>query len=448
MASFSSLSIGLSALYAQRRAIDVTGQNIANVNTEGYSRQRVEMVAESGPVVPALFSRYEGSGLGVRSADVRRLRDQFLEARAHQEHATSAHLEHLAVSLGRIEMAYTEPSDTGLAAQLADFWAGWDDVGLRPGDLAARSQLIERAHTLTTSFRQLDRGLEALRETSIEQLSAIVAEVNAVAGRIADLNGTIQAASAAGLSPNDLMDQRDLLALQLASQVGATVRPGDGGSLDVFIGGMAIVRSTAVEALEAQVVGGPPPTARVVWADDGLAATVGGEALGHLETANQLVPAQRAELLAVAQRLHDDVNAIHATGYDLAGAPGGAFFQMGPGGISVDTALAGDPSLVAASSTAGALDGSIAQQLAAQNGPDGLYRELVVRLGVTSQTAGRRLEVQDAILRQLDIARASEAGVNIDEEMTNLVAFQHAYSAAARYLTVVDELLETVVRLV
>lgn len=448
MGTFDGLNIGLSALYAQRRAIEVAGQNIANVNTEGYSRQRSEMVAESGPVVPALFSRYEGTGLGVRSVEVERMRDQFLEARAHREHGADAYLGQVQVTMDRIELAYAEPSDTGLASQLADFWAGWDDVGLSPTDPAARSQLLERATTLTSTFQQLDQALADLGAASVEQLTAAIQEVNAIAGRIADLNGNIRSATAAGLNANDLIDQRDLLAMQLAEHVGATVRPGEGGSLDVYVGGMALVRSTSVEQLTVEVGAGPAFAARVAWVDDGLTATVGGRAQGLLETNNDIVPAQRAELLAVAQRVHDDVNAIHVTGFDQSGAAGVPFFQMGPTGITVNPLVAGDPTRIAASSSPGAIDGSVAQQLAAQDGPDGLYRELVVRLGVAAQTTNRRVEVQDAIVQQLDAARESEAGVNIDEEMTNLVSFQHAYSAAARFVTVVDDLLETLIGMV
>jgi flagellar hook-associated protein 1 FlgK len=211
---------------------------------------------------------------------------------------------------------------------------------------------------------------------------------------------------------------------------------------------MALVRATTVEALEVEVGPGPAFTARVAWVDDGLTAAVGGTAQALLETNNDLVPDQRAELATVAQQLHDDVNAIHLTGFDQNGAAGTAFFQMGATGIEVSPAVAADPKLIAAASTPGAIDGSIAQQLATQKGPDVLYRQLVVRLGVGAQTVNRRVEVQDAILQQLDGARESEAGVNIDEEMTNLVSFQHAYSAAARYVTVVDDMLETLIGMV
>src|SRR3546814_10376118 len=92
--------------------------------------------------------------------------------------------------MGRFELGFAEPSDTGIGAQLAEFWAGWDDVGLNPADPAARSQLLERATTLASSFQQLDSTLAGLGSSSVEQLEATITEVNSTAGRIADLNGT------------------------------------------------------------------------------------------------------------------------------------------------------------------------------------------------------------------------------------------------------------------
>lgn len=448
MGTFDGLSIGRSALLAQRRAIDVAGQNLANVNTDGYSRQRVDLVADSGPVVTALFAKPEGGGMGVRVVGVDRLRDAFLEARAHREHAVAGYLGEVQRTYEQLELALAEPGDTGLGAALADLWAGFDDVGLHPGDTAARSQLLERAATLTASFRHLDDTMSALADRSLEELGALVTQVQATAGRIADLNGSIRSAVASGLSPNALMDERDLLALELSQQVGATTRANEDGSLDVYVGGMALVRSSAVEPLALVVHPGPPPSGSVVWADDGLTAPVGGRAQGLLETAGTIVPQLRGDLAALAQQVHDEVNALHGTGFDLDGDPGEPFFVLGPNGLQVNPLVAGDPRRIAAAATPGTLDGSVATRLAELSGPDQRYRELVVRLGVAAQSTNRRVGIQDAIVRQVDAARESVAGVSIDEEMTDLVAFQHAYSAAARFVTVVDELLETIIRMV
>src|SRR3546814_116743 len=354
--------------------------------------------------------------------------------------------------MGRIELGFAEPSDIGLAAQMADFWAGWDDVGLNPSDPAARSQLLERATTLASGFQQLDSTLAGLGASSVEQLQATIAEVNATAGRIAELNGTIRTAVSSGLSPNDLMDQRDLLVLQLSDQVGATARPGADGAIDVYVGAMAIVRSSSVEELAVEVTADAvtgEPQVDVVWKDDRLDATVGGRSKALIETHNVIIPDQRDAIAGVADELRAVVNGVHMAGYDEAGV-GGIEFFVGVAGRWTGTADSFDnPSPMAASGVPGGkVDGGNARKMAEQIGPDTSYRDVVVQLGVESQTITRRTQMQQTITDQLDAERESVSGVNIDEEMTNLVAFQHAYSAAARFVTTVDEMLDTLIRMV
>ena len=444
MSDFSGLNIALSALYAQRRALDVTGQNVANVNTEGYTRQRVNMVSDSGPLTAAIHSRYTGTGQGVRSEDVQRLRDQFLELRGYEEHATDSALRRTASNLQMAELAFGEPADTAIAAQLADFWAGWDDVANRPDDVAARAQLVQRATTLASSLNQLDGTLGALSNSALASMNATIAEVNAMAEGVAELNSRIQSAVNGGFSATDLQDQRDLLITRLSERVGVTIRPGEAGSMDVFVDGTAIVRGPRAEQLQVEVA--VSPVARITWVKDGAPAGTSGEVGGLLNTVNDVLPRYRAGLDAVATRLANDVNALHVTGYDRAGNPGGAFFVLGPTGISVSAAIVADPSLVAASAVpGGGRDGSLAARMAELNGADTEYRDLVVRLGVEAQTANRRVEIQAAITAQIDAARESEAGVNLDEEMTNMLAYQHAYDAAARLMSTIDGMLDTLI---
>lgn len=445
MGDFSSLNIGLSSLLAQRRAIGVTGHNLANVGTAGYSRQRVEFASNAGPITPALFARYEGTGVGVSSGTITRLRDQFLELRGYQEHAAEGRVRTVQVTLARVETAFAEPSDTGLAAQMADFWAAWDDVANRPEDLAARSQLLERAATLSFNFRRLDGELATLRTTTIDQLDSTVAEVNSFAARVAELNGTIQSTLLSNLNASDLLDQRDLLVSRLAERVGVTIRPGEAGIVDVFVGGTALVRGTAFEQLRVSVGTDSAQTVSVDWVKDGLPASVSGTTGGMLDTVNDIVPRYRTALGGVADVLVTDTNAVHQTGYDLDGNAGVEFFVLTPQGIELNPAVAGAPRKVAAAATPGTLDGSVASRLAASTGADQVYRQLVVGLGVEAQSANRRVEIQSAITSQIDGAREAQSGVNLDEEMTNLVAYQHAYDAAARFITAVDEALSTLI---
>lgn len=445
--SFDGLRIALSSLQAQRRALEVTGQNVSNVATDGYSRQRVALAANAGPSVPAAFSRSTAAGAGVLATGVVRSRDAFIDVRSAQEHAVDAGLRELRSSFDRIELAFGEPSDNGLGAQLADFLAGWADVANRPDDMAARNQLVQRGETLAASFAHVDGTLTAIRATAIEELQASVRDVNAVAGTIAELNQRIDAAKAAGLSPNDLMDQRDLAANQLASSVGAVIRPAEDGVVDVYVGGTAIVRGSRSNDLQVFVANDPAQTVSVVWAKDQQPAPVGGAAGGLVATATTIVAGYRAALGSVATALHDEVNALHDDGFGLDGGTGRDFFELdAAGALIVAPALAADPSLIAASATLGATrDGSVARTIAATLTAEAGYRDLIVRLGVDAQTATRRVEIQAAITDQVDATRESISGVDIDEEMTDMIMYQHAYEAAGRLLTAVDELLDTLI---
>ena len=446
MSDFGALSVGLSGLLAHRKALDVAGHNLANVNTPGYSRQRVDLRAQTNPITAAIFAGSTGVGKGVQAGTAYRLHDQFVELRALQEHSTDASLKQSQQVLTQIELAVNEPSDTGLSAQLNTFFAAWHDVANRPDDLAARQQLIETAGTLAASFQQLDGSLSALAENANYELNASVVDVNTTAAQVADLNDRILASVNADFPAGDLMDQRDQLIQHLAEKVGATVRPQENGVIDVYIGTNALVRGNRTDVLRVDSTT-TPGVSTVLWDRLGVAATPGGSVGSLQASVNTTIPSYRAALTAVEQQLTTDVNAIHTTGFDLNGAAGVAFFQMGPNGISVNPAVAADPKLLAVAATAtGLRDGSIAAKLASLTGPGNAYNAFILHLGIESRTVNRQVSTQSAVTEQVDAARESMSGVNIDEEMTNMVAIQHAFDASARFLTAVDSMLETLIK--
>ena len=147
MSTFSGLNTATTALWAQRRALDVTGQNIANVNTEGYSRQRVDLQALGGSAVPAFYSTSPGIGGGVSADDVTRIRDAFLEGRGHTEHANGARLTAEAERLQLVEQAFREPGDTGIQSLLSDMWSGWEDVANQPQGRGRPRSGLQRLET-------------------------------------------------------------------------------------------------------------------------------------------------------------------------------------------------------------------------------------------------------------------------------------------------------------
>jgi flagellar hook-associated protein FlgK len=457
VSTFSGLNAATTSLWTQRRALDVTGQNIANVNTEGYSRQRAEMQAIGGSPVPAFYSKSTGIGAGVNADKVIRIRDAFLEGRGHTETANSARLTAVNETYELVEQAFREPGDTGIQSLMADMWAGWGDVANHPDDPAARGQVIQRLNTLVGGIQFSQAQLGAQWDQTRENLGVLVQDVNASAQTVAQLNQAIQRALQSGVPANDLMDKRDLLVTKLADQIGATVRPQDNGVVDVMVGGISLVAGSTATAFEVtgsidpDTVSLDPP--RVVTAGSGYAVRPGGRAEGQLTALNDILPGYRAQLDTIAQNLATSINGLHTSGFDAAGNAGTDLLGPVPGPVTAAslTVLISDPSLIAASSVGGSAntDNGMAKQLAAlrqsTTGTDAQYRAMIVELGVQASVSDRNLGIQQVITAQVDAARESVAGVNIDEEMTNMLSYQHAYSAAGRLVTAIDEMLDVLI---
>jgi flagellar hook-associated protein FlgK len=464
MSTFSGLNTALSSLYAQQRAIDVTGQNVSNVNTDGYSRQRTDMTSLGGNAVPAIFSTSPGIGAGVSANNVIRIRDMFLEARAHTEHSNSARLTQEQTALSQVEQAFREPGDAGLQNVLADMWAGWSDVANQPQDTASRTQLVQQMQTVTSTLQTTRGALDNQWTTSRATLNLVAAEVNTTTAAIADLNTAIGRATVTGTPANELSDKRDALVVSLAKQIGATAQPGDNGTVNVFVNGTPLVFGSTANAIRAvgaadlDNAAGNAPRFETVRGEKTLG--VGGAAAGHLNTLNKIIPTYRDGLDTIAADLAASINAGQASGYDLDGNPGAAFLSSGPGGgpitaANITVALT-SPRHVAASSVAPppppappAKDGTNADTISrlqdAANGATSNYRDLIVNLGVESQSVTRALDIQNVISTQVDTAREANSGVNLDEEMANLVSFQRAYQAAARMVSAIDEALDTLI---
>jgi flagellar hook-associated protein 1 FlgK len=227
--------------------------------------------------------------------------------------------------------------------------------------------------------------------------------------------------------------------------------------VDVYIGGTALVKGDVVQPLDVNAGDPNDPTSKMtlVWAKDGTTVNVtGGEVMSLMAGFNVLTPGYMQGLDGIASQLASTVNTIHATGVDLYGNdPTQAvdslnfFTGTSAAAIKVNSVLANDPNRLRAGSVAnGPMDGTVAQQIAAAgDAVDDKYRTFVVQLGVDVQAINRRVDSQSVITSDIDAARKSASGVSLDEEMTNMLAFQRAYEAASRLLTAVDSALDTLV---
>ncbi|GIJ50841.1 flagellar hook-associated protein 1 [Virgisporangium aliadipatigenens] len=459
MSTFNGLSTALTSLYANRRGMEVTAHNIANVNTPGYTRQRANLQAIAGPAIPGLTSQASPVGDGVMVESVQRLRDIFLESRGRIEHAAAEYLGTQQIQLGRIEQAFAEPSDEALQAQLDEMWASFSDLSLRPNSTAARSSVVSRATIVADTIRGNGDQLSTQWDTALTELNAMILDVNSTTAAVAQLNEGIMAATAVGQQPNDLMDQRDALVMKLAELTGARGVPRDNGVTDVLLNGSVLVSgnhsrtispATGAANLNDVKAGGAvalqfnePPANPSASPDSGKLA-------GMLETLNRTIRTYSDGLDRVANELITSVNAQHALGRDADGDMGGAFFS-GTNASDIGVAVV-DPDDIAAAdaaSASGPLDGANAQEIAKlankKDGANEKYRQLIVDLGVAAQTVNRRVEIQAGVVTQSDAEREGDAGVSLDEEMTNMVQYERAYQAAARVISTIDTMLDTLI---
>ena len=449
------LSSAVSGLFAHRRRLDVISHNVANSNTIGYSRQRVDLVSASGAGVGIHSGSSQSLG-GVEVAGITRSRDSFLESRSLEASGSSAKLVASHDVLMSVEALIGEPSDHGIIAGLDAMWGAFDDLANFPDALPQREAAIQSAVTVTGRLNEIDRQLRQLHETTKESLQSDVARVNALTSEIATLNEAISAV-ATDLSPNDLLDQRDLAASSLAQLVGARTRTLADGSMDVYLGNTTLVqgsRTFTVEVAETtDATLSPLGFQRVGLEVAGLVTVtdIAGKLGGKLDGLNGTIPDSINSLNEVAQQLVTDVNTRHQDGEDLDGNQGGPFFDgSNAGTITVSTGIQSDARLVAAASPLGGTrDGSNAANIAnlrsKTTGADATAVSFVATLGLTAQAVGQRASAESDAFQRVEEARLTARSVNVEEEMVDLIEAQRSYEAAARVVSTIDQMLDTLV---
>lgn len=434
MATWNGISTALSSLQAQRAAMDIAGQNIANVNTPGYTRQRVQLT----------------SGLGVDVSAIQRLQSGVLGDRARTEGARLGDLTVTSTVMNEIEQVFPEPSATGLSAKLDAFWSGFADVARDTTNTAARIQVVEQANVVAGWLNDATQRLTDISTDYKQNLTNLVTSANSAAQKIAELNIAISQAVQGTSDTNSLLDQRANAATELSNAVGGTFTIDDANIMRVSLGGTTLVGSRNYSALQVDTTAG---VTSVQWSSTDSTATISsGAANGYLNTINTVIPTWTASLDTVAAALISKVNTAQAAGYDSAGVAGTAMFT-GTTAATIAVAIT-DGAKIAASGVAptggiASLNGSNADIMSmlgtVSGGPDGIYQDLVVTLGYSTQTANETAQTQESFNSNIMSQIKSESGVNMDEEMANLLTYQRAYEAAARVLTTIDEALATLI---
>lgn len=469
--TFSGIGIALSGLMAQRQAIETTGHNVANANTEGFTRQEVVLSARTP--LPAPYSRYRlpvgQVGTGVDLTGIRRIRDVFVDLQLRWQSHSLGRWATQAETLERLQEVFQEPSDDGLGTLISAFWNAWDELGNAPQSPGARANVLGAANALCTRLNQAYKQMEDVQADLNHRIAVQAQEVNNIAREISILNEQIQNVQTSGDQPNDLRDRRDLLLDKLARIVSFRSVENENGSIAVYVNGSALVDGKNVYQIEVERDAYDNVTLR--WAKNGaVLQPADGELKGLFEARDVVVEGLKAKLDNLAYSMATAVNEQHSQGDDLNGNAGLVFFTgLGADAtgaakyIQVNSAIAADSSLIAASArvtppdaeTPG--DGNNARAIAAlrdvalapgANTINGYYEGMVVQLGGDARQALSASQNQEVVVNHLTRQREATSGVSLDEEATNLVRYQHAYAAAAQFMSVVDDMLDRLINVV
>lgn len=427
ISTFMGLNTSLRGLLAEQRALDVTSHNVANANTQGYSRQEAQVQASDALALPT----GDRLGTGVDVVAYKRIRDSFLDLQYRAQNMQVGAGTTRADALDQAELRLAEPGENGIAARLNSFWSSWSDLANAPESGAARQALIEDTRTLASSVNALDDGLQTVSAQAADELAGLTGsggELQQIGRELAGLNGAIRDTERVGGQANDLLDRRDLLLDKLSHLAQVSVADDGAGSIRVTVGG------AGAPLVDGSTLTWPPPAM----------TSPGGKlgALMDLSSPTGTIASYRSDLATFAQALTTQVNAIYnpAAGADFLN------YDAGTATLSLN------PAVTAANVRAGAGaagDNSAARALSelrgVSGGPDDLYSRFVTRIGTEVSDARRGTRNASALSESIEDRRQSTAGVSLDEEMTNLIRFQRGYQAAARAMSTTDAMLDTLI---
>lgn len=526
------IGVATQAMAAAQAAMDTMGNNLANANTDGYSRQRVDQVPSQALNNTAWNTpvRLAQLGGGVQVSQIVRIRDTFLDGKIRTENATLGANRTVSDQVNQVQALFQEPGNSGLASVMTKFFNSWDQLATNPESAAARSQVREQGLALASTFNQLSTSLARLRVNEDSQIQSMVSDINGYTKQISDLNQLIAAASAAGTPPNSLMDQRDLALEKLSKLLNVQTEMQSDGKILVYSKGMGLVNGDRSEQLSTQ------PNAEA-FSDVTFRGSVvnpqdlGGSLSALFQSRDQVIgrsysqarPAGTAglpdtpngmlyQIDMLSNQLAQMVNYYHRQGTDLNGTTGGGGTPAAPAGteffvnnnaaaattndsfigaqglmvnqviqngpLGLNRIVAGRPTsgtdpntgLPYSASTPGPGDNTVAQLISGMRSQPGgsppfnvapyttssasfgptenlndYYRTFLSNLGVTGQSAERIATNQTNLVQQLKTQRESTSGVSIDEEMSNMVRFQHAYEASAKVLSIMDQMLNRII---
>lgn len=455
MPGVSILNIAKDALLSHQTAVNLTGNNIANVDTSGYSRQR--------PI-------FGMQGQTVKMLGAERIYDKFIGAQITDQTQNLGYSESRREQLGRIEMIFNEADGGGINELMDKFWNGWEDLAMNPSGNVERQALVASAQNLATMFSSYSNDLLSVQNDANIQIQDLLRQANGCTADIADLNDKIAAAEIGGGEVNNLLDERDQRLKELSGLVDFKYIKDSQGAVNIFLSnGLPLVEGNTTRELDVKPRGDGSSFYDIIYRDnpDETINNVvnGGKIGGLLEIRDTTAKDYMDQLNALATSIINEVNAQHELGFDINGNLGGAFFKpvtdpaAAARNMQVSDDIIADSGGIAASATINE-DGANAGTIGAfRDRPfdigtatditcNNYWASFEGRIGQDVATANRNFDNHSNLVNQLTGRQEEISSVSIDEEMINLIKFQTGYEAAARLCSVADELLDTLFAMV
>lgn len=456
------MSVGQSGLSVFQAASEITSENIANVNTEGYSRQRVIIAT-----APSLQSSGFPIGTGAQIAAVDRYYDGLLQKQMVNAQTNQGYDSATSGGLQQVEPAFNEIVSDGLGSAITDFFGAWQDLSLNPAGVAERQNVLVRGQILVDNFHAVSTTLNTAISVQDAAMVPMVRDINSLVSGIATLNDQISQINLSSGNANELLDKRDQLIRDLSQKIGITYVENANGTTDVNFadGGGALVTGSTAGTFSLAVVAGKnqvslTPAGGVI----GVVNPTKGELGATIDLRDTKIQGYLDKVDALANSIVDEVNTLHAAGYsptDLVpgginvftpiGAPAGAAaaIVVNPALTPANIAAAQGATLPGDNSNAVAIAGLLKDTTAMGGSTfSGYYNDLVSTVGLDVKTIKSTVALDEAFTKQLTTLRESNSGVSLDEELTNLVKYQRSYQASAKLINTATEMMDTVLGLI
>ena len=467
----SMMDIGKRSMMNSQTALQTVGHNIANKNTEGFSRQRVEIQSNE----PVGFGKLR-IGTGSKTAQVTRVNNPYLEKQIGTEQGKLGFYDGKGDALVRVEQIYNEQLNKGLNTFVSDFFNAFREFSTNPESLATRTQVKETADYLAKDFKRISRQLTDIQKDIDQQIKTHLHEINETTREIGVLNEKIQTVQMAGGPANDERDRRDLLIKQLGEKINIRWAEGTDGMVTISAGNSALlVSGYDAKTLEARSTPARPGKAEdcvdIVFANtpnsEPFVVTeqmTGGRIGGLLEVRDKSINDLHNNIDEMAFTIAEAVNEVHREGFDAYHNQAGNFFEVSvDGGRVAQTLRLNDKILKDVGHIASGAephapgDNRIANRIGQlqfqavmddeRSTLDEFYNSMVGKVGVQTKRTRSAQEAQGDIVKQLGNIRESISGVSLDEEATKLIEYQKSFDASARLIRTADEMFDTVLNI-